>query len=74
MRISAYAHMRRDTPFSLYTPVHILDDPPSFPQLSAYLMDSLVLNEKTNNNIQISYPLNYEHSKNKINSLRKNKW
>ena len=25
--VSAYVHMRRDTPLPLYTPVHILDDP-----------------------------------------------
>ena len=25
--VSAYVHMRRDTPLPLYVPVHILDDP-----------------------------------------------
>ena len=46
---------------------------PTFPQLRTYLMDGLFLNEKTNNNIRISYSLKYKHSKKK-NSLRKNKW
>ena len=27
-------------PFPLYAPVHILDDPPPFPQLGTYLMDT----------------------------------
>ena len=27
--VSAYVYMRRDTPPSLYVPVHILDDPSS---------------------------------------------
>ena len=27
--VSAYVHMRRDTPLPLYAPVQILDDPPS---------------------------------------------
>ena len=31
----------------LYAPVHILDDPSSFPQLRKYLMDGLPLNKKT---------------------------
>ena len=55
--------MRRDTPLSLYAPVHILDDPPPFLQLRTYLMDGLFLNQKTNNNIRISYSLKYKHSK-----------
>ena len=42
--VSAYVHMRRDTPLPLYAPVHILDDPPPFPQLRTYLMDGLFLN------------------------------
>ena len=46
-RVSAYAHLRRDTPLSLYAPAHILDDPPPFPQLCSYLMDGLFLNQKT---------------------------
>ena len=29
--ISAYGHMRRDTPLTLYAPVHILDDPLHYP-------------------------------------------
>ena len=55
--------MRRDTPLPLYAPVHILDDPPPFLQLRTYLMDGLFLNQKTNNNIRISYSLKYKHSK-----------
>ena len=54
--------MRRDTPLPLYAPVHILDDPPPFLQLRTYLMDGLFLNQKTNNNIRISYSLKYKHS------------
>ena len=55
--------MRHDTPLPLYGPVHILDDPTPFLQLYTYLMDGLFLNQKTNNNIQISYSLKYKHSK-----------
>ena len=55
--------MRRDTPLPLYAPVHILDEPPPFLQLRTYLMDGLFLNQKTNNNIRISYSLKYKHSK-----------
>ena len=55
--------MRRDTPLPLYVPVHILDDPSPFLQLRTYLMDGLFLNQKTNNNIWISYSLKYKHSK-----------
>ena len=57
------------TPLSLHTPVHILYDPPPFPQVCTYLMDGLFLNKKTNKNIQISYSLKYKHFKK--NSLRK---
>ena len=57
MSVSVYVHMRRDTSFPLYAPGHILDDPPSFPQLLKYLMDGLPLNQKTNKNIRISYSL-----------------
>ena len=55
--------MRRDTPLPLYAPVHILDEPTPFLQLRTYLMDGLFLNQKTNNNIRISYSLKYKHSK-----------
>ena len=55
--------MRRDTPLPLYAPVHILDDPLPFLQLCTYLMDDLFLNQKTNNNIRISYSLKYKHLK-----------
>ena len=37
--------------------------PPSFPQLRKHLMDGLPLNHKTNENIRISYSLEYKHSK-----------
>ena len=49
--VSAYLHMRSDTPLPLYATAHILDDPPSFPLLRKYLMDGLPLNQKTNKNI-----------------------
>ena len=52
-------------PLPLYAPVHILDDPPPFPQLRAYLMDGLFLKQKTNSNIRISYSLKYKYSKKK---------
>ena len=55
--------MRHDTPLSLCAPVHILGDPPPFLQLRTYLMDGPFLNQKTNNNIRISYSLKYKHSK-----------
>ena len=29
--VSAYVHMKRDTPLALYASVNILDDPPLFP-------------------------------------------
>ena len=70
--VSAYVHMRRDTPLPLYAPVHILDNPPPFPYLRTYLIDGLFLSQKTNKNIQISYSLRYKHSKKK-KYLRKNK-
>ena len=57
-------------PLTLYAPVHILDDPPPssppFLQFCTYLMDGLFLNQKTNNNIRISYSLKYKHSKKKL--------
>ena len=59
---SVYMQMRRDTPLPLYAPVHILDNPPLFPELCTYLMNDLFLNQKTNN-IQISNSLKYKHSK-----------
>ena len=56
--------MRRDTPLLLYEPIHILDDPPPpVLELHTYLMDGIFLNQKTNNNIWISYSLKYKHSK-----------
>ena len=64
--VSAYIHMRRDTPLPVYPPVHIFDDLPLFPQLRTYLIDGLFLNEKTNNNIRTSYSLKYKHSKKKL--------
>ena len=41
------------TPQYLYAPV----------QLRTYLMNGLFLNQKTNNNVRISFPLKYKHSK-----------
>ena len=55
--------MKRDTPLPLQASVNILDDPPPFPYLRAYLMDALFLNQK---NIRISYSLEYKHSKKNI--------
>ena len=55
--------MSRDTPLLQYAPVHILDDPPPFLQLRTYLMDDLFVNQKTSNNIRISYSLKRKHSK-----------
>ena len=54
--------MMRDTPLPMYAPVHILDDLPALLQFRMYLMDGLFLNQKTNNNIWISYSLKYKHS------------
>ena len=53
----------------LHAPVHIFDDPPPFHSPVVYLIHGLFLNQKTNNNIRISYSLKYNHLK-KINSLR----
>ena len=67
--VSAYVHMKRDTPLPLYASVNILDDSPPltflqlpFSLLLTYLMDGLFLNQKTNKNIRISYSLKYKHS------------
>ena len=70
-RVSAYVHMKRDTPIPLYEPVHILDDPLHSP-VAYVLMDGLFLVQKINKNIPISYSLKYKHSKK--NSLRKYEW
>ena len=61
--VSAYAHMKCDTPLLLYAPGHILDEPPAFPQLCTYSIDGLFLNQETNKNIRILYLLKYKHSK-----------
>ena len=53
--------MNRDTPLPLYAFVNILDDSPTFPELRAYLMDGLFLNQKASKNIRISYSLKYKH-------------
>ena len=55
--------MRPDTPLPLYALINILDEPPPFLQLRTYLKDGLFLNQKTNNNIRISYSLKYKRSK-----------
>ena len=65
--------MRRDIPLLLYTPIHILDDPPPFFELRRYLMDGIFLNQKTNNKIRISYSLKYKHSKKEYILYKKNK-
>ena len=56
----------------LWAPVHILDEPPLFPQLQTDLMDGLFLNQKTNKNINIrmSYSMKYKHSKKKFFSKK----
>ena len=59
--VSAYVHMRRDTPPPLHALAHILNDPSSFPQVLKYLMDGLPLRQKTNKNIRISYSLKYKN-------------
>ena len=59
--VSAYVHMRRDTPLPLHALAHILNDPSSFPQVLKYLMDGLPLRQKTNKNIRISYSLKYKN-------------
>ena len=69
--VSAYLHMRRDTPLPLYAAVHILDDPPPFSQLRTYLIDGLFLSQKRDKNIRISYSLKYKHSKKIIKSFTK---
>ena len=55
--------MRRDTSLLLYAPIHILDDPPPFLEWRTFLMDGIFLNEKTNDNIRISYSPKYKHPK-----------
>ena len=64
--VSAYVHMKCDTPLPLYAPVHILHGPLLYPQFHMYLIDGLFLNQKTNKNIRISYSLKYKHSKKKF--------
>ena len=65
--------MRPDTPLPLYAPIKILNDPPPFLQLRTYLKDGLFLNQKTNNNIRISYSLKYKHLKKEYILYEKNK-
>ena len=59
--VSAYVHMRHNTPLPLYATVHILDDPPPFPQMRTYLIDGIFHNLKTDKNIRISHSLKYKH-------------
>ena len=59
--VSAYVHMRRDTPFPLYPPVHILE--PSIPLVKYIINSTYILNQKTNKKIQILYSLKYKLSK-----------
>ena len=60
--VSAYVHIRRDTPLPLSTPVHILNETPSIPRV-ALVMNGIFLNQKTNKNIRMSHSLKYKHSK-----------
>ena len=67
--ISAYIHMRRDTP-SPYTQLNafwMTPPPPPRPpvqhQLHTHLIDDPFLNQKTYKYIRISYLLKHEHSK-----------
>ena len=53
--VSAYVHIKRDTPLPLYAPVYILDDLPSFPQFCKYLMDGLSLNQKKKEHSNIEF-------------------
>ena len=64
--VSAYVHMKRDTPLPLYASVNILDYPSPFSYLHTYLIYGLFLNQKTSKNIRISYSLKYKHSKKKF--------
>ena len=54
--------MRRDTPVPLYPPIHILDDPSSFPELHGYLIDGLPLNQKKKeqSNVLLAEMLTFE--------------
>ena len=65
--VSAYVHVRRDTPppLPLYAALRILDDPPSQSpqQLRTHLIDDPFLNQKTYKYIRISHLLKYKHSK-----------
>ena len=51
-------------PLPLYAAARILDDRPSPDQLRTYLIDCSYLNQKTYQDIRISYSLEHKHSKN----------
>ena len=57
--------MRNNT-LRLYASVNILDDPTPFPLLRTYFMDESFLNQKTNENVLISYSLKYKNSEKKM--------
>ena len=59
-RVSAYAHMRRDTALLLQEALHIFDDPSSIPAAPHVLIGFPILKQKTNKNIPISYSLKYK--------------
>ena len=65
--VRTYLMANFSTLLPLYALAHIFD---GLPQLRTYLMDDLFLNQKTNNNIRISYSLKYKHS-NKENTFFK---
>ena len=74
--LSTYiSYERFFNPLPLYAPAHILNEPPLAPpppspppflQLRTCSMDGLFLNQKTNQNIRLSYSLQYKHSKKKF--------
>ena len=45
--VSAYVHIRRDTPLLLYAPAHILDDPTSIPPV-AYVLNEWPISQPKN--------------------------
>ena len=60
---SAYVHMRRGISSPLHAAARILDDRPSPDQLRTYLIDFPYLNQKTYQDVRISYSLEHKHSK-----------
>ena len=52
--VRTYVTTDFSTPLSMYAAASILDVPPPFPKLRAYLIDGLFLKRKISNNIRIS--------------------